>query len=568
MNVSKVSILLFTLTALSACSSSSSMPSDATQGEVDMAEMMGITVEELRNQTPEEHMRMMQDMMQSEHGMQHSSVNHDVESGTLPADIAVDSLPVVQPTETINVADGDSITLNPTLVQKQIGNQKFAMLGYNSQIPGPIIRAPQGATITVNVTNNTPLATTVHWHGLRHDNKDDGVPDITQPAITPESSYSYQVSFPDDGVYWYHPHVREDVQQDHGLYGNLIVDPSDTAVVAPVNQSEVLVLDDLLLDEEGMIVPHGNNDANFSLMGRFGNVMLVNGQPAEDFKLSVDRGAVVRFYITNVANTRTFNLKIDGGAMKRIGSDVGRYEQASWVESITIAPAERYIVDVLFEDDGQYPIIHESPLASYQIGTVVVNSSDVTPEYSESFSTLQTHTDVVTDVDQYRKYFDRPVDKTLELDIEMGGPHGMMDHGMMMDHDESGIEWEDTMPGMNAMMTGDDVSWILRDADTGAENMDINWQFAVGDVVKVRVINLEESAHPMQHPVHFHGQRFLILDIDGKRQENFVWKDTILVPTGTTVDLLVDMSNPGEWMFHCHIAEHLTNGMMGSFTVQ
>ena len=97
--------------------------------------------------------------------------------------------------------------------------------------------------------------------------------------------------------------------------------------------------------------------------------------------------------------------------------------------------------------------------------------------------------------------------------------------------------------------------------------MDIHWQFNVGDIKKIRITNLEDSPHPMQHPIHFHGQRFLVLSVDGKRSDNLVWKDTVLVPAGSTVELLFDMSNPGTWMMHCHIAEHLSNGMMGMFTV-
>ena len=93
------------------------------------------------------------------------------------------------------------------------------------------------------------------------------------------------------------------------------------------------------------------------------------------------------------------------------------------------------------------------------------------------------------------------------------------------------------------------------------------WKFKVGDVVKVRIINEEDSAHPMQHPIHFHGQRFLVLSDNGVPNTNLVWKDTTLVPIGHEVDILFDISNPGEWMFHCHIAEHLSNGMMGMFKV-
>ena len=73
--------------------------------------------------------------------------------------------------------------------------------------------------------------------------------------------------------------------------------------------------------------------------------------------------------------------------------------------------------------------------------------------------------------------------------------------------------------------------------------------------------------HAMQHPIHFHGQRFLVLTTNGVKNDNLVWKDTTLIQKGDTVEILVDMENPGNWMAHCHIAEHLESGMMFNFRV-
>ena len=112
------------------------------------------------------------------------------------------------------------------------------------------------------------------------------------------------------------------------------------------------------------------------------------------------------------------------------------------------------------------------------------------------------------------------------------------------------------------------MTWILRDRATGAENGDIDWKFKVGDVVKIRIYNAPESFHPMNHPIHIHGQRFLVLSMDGVENQNLVWKDTAIAPVGSTMDVLVEMSNPGDWMIHCHIAEHLSAGMMFGFTVE
>jgi FtsP/CotA-like multicopper oxidase with cupredoxin domain len=135
-------------------------------------------------------------------------------------------------------------------------------------------------------------------------------------------------------------------------------------------------------------------------------------------------------------------------------------------------------------------------------------------------------------------------------------------------HDAGGIEWEDDMLELNRRTTPANMRWMLVDRDTGAANHGIEWQFTVGDRVKLRLVNEMDSDHPMHHPFHVHGAgRFVVLARDGVPETNYVWKDTVLVRTGETVDILLDVTNPGRWMAHCHIAEHHESGMMFSFDV-
>ena len=129
------------------------------------------------------------------------------------------------------------------------------------------------------------------------------------------------------------------------------------------------------------------------------------------------------------------------------------------------------------------------------------------------------------------------------------------------------IEWEDDMGMMNAQSTTDTLKWKLVDEATNAENMNIAWQFKKGDVVKIKIFNDDKSMHPMQHPIHIHGQRFLVLSTNGIKNQNLVWKDTTLIQTGDTVELLVQMDNSGDWVIHCHIPEHMEAGMMSQFQV-
>jgi FtsP/CotA-like multicopper oxidase with cupredoxin domain len=147
---------------------------------------------------------------------------------------------------------------------------------------------------------------------------------------------------------------------------------------------------------------------------------------------------------------------------------------------------------------------------------------------------------------------------------EGGASH---DHG----HDHAaagGIEWEDDMVDVNRITTPANMRWKLVDRDTGDENAAIDWKFRVGDQVKIRLLNEMAGDHPMHHPFHVHGAgRFLVLSRDGVPEANLVWKDTVLVRTGETVDILLDVTNVGRWMAHCHIAEHHESGMMFSFEV-
>jgi FtsP/CotA-like multicopper oxidase with cupredoxin domain len=143
------------------------------------------------------------------------------------------------------------------------------------------------------------------------------------------------------------------------------------------------------------------------------------------------------------------------------------------------------------------------------------------------------------------------------------------DHGDHHDHSAVGtIEWEDDMVDINRITTPANTRWSLIDKDTGDANHAIDWQFRVGDQVKLRLVNEMDSDHPMHHPFHVHGAgRFIVLARDGTPEENLVWKDTVLVRTGETVDILLDITHAGRWMAHCHIAEHHESGMMFSFNV-
>jgi FtsP/CotA-like multicopper oxidase with cupredoxin domain len=480
------------------------------------------------------------------------------------------TLPMVQPGAVVRMNDGDTLDLTARLVRRTINGRTFVMYGFNGQVPGPMIRVKQNATIVVRFHNRIDLPSTVHWHGVRLANSNDGVPGITQEAVAPGGDYIYTVHFPDAGIYWYHPHVREDIEQAMGLFGNMLVDSPEHGYYSPVNSEQTLMLDDLLINADTLI-PFGKKGPDFALMGRVGNVLLVNGEPR--WKMRVDSGAVVRFFITDVASSRTYSLSFGDAPIKVVAGDVSRFEHEERVPSVVIAPAERYVVEVKFARPGRYALVNAVQAINHYegefraevdtMGVVEVGHEAAKPDLSPQFATLRSNEAVTRDIARYRQYFDRKPDRSLTLTIRPGNLPLFTVQFMSVDTAYfAPVEWVDGMPMMNWLSSSEQLEWIIRDDSTGKENGDIDWHVKQGSVVKLRIFNDPRSFHPMQHPIHLHGQRMLVVARDGVRTKNLVWKDTAIIPVGSTVDLLIDASNPGAWMLHCHIAEHLGSGMM------
>ena len=273
--------------------------------------------------------------------------NIPAESDYFSTDTA--GLPEVSGAEVVELGNGDTFDLRIAAVTKRLGDATVRMLAYNGSIPGPTLRVSEGSELIVNVANESDLEATVHWHGLRLDNRFDGTHE-TQVLIPVGGTFSYRIEFPDPGVYWYHPHIREDDGQEMGLYANILVVPADPEYWPPANRELLLTLDDVLV-EDGKIAAFSRAETTYAAMGRFGNVLLVGGET--DLALGALSGEVVRFYLTNTANTRVFNVALPGARMKLVGGDSGRYEREEFIDSVILAPSERVVVDVLFEQPGQ-----------------------------------------------------------------------------------------------------------------------------------------------------------------------------------------------------------------------
>ncbi len=316
----------------------------------------------------------------------HEGHTHTIDE--LPTE--TEGLPEARETELVELSDGDELELEIAPVRKRIGDATVRMLAYNGSVPGPTLKVPQGSTITVHAANRGDIDATVHWHGLRLENRYDGTHD-TQAPIPVGETFTYRVHVPDEGAYWYHPHIREDYGQELGLYGNILVTPSDPDYWPPANRELLITLDDILI-EDGRIAAFSESETTHVAMGRFGNVMLVAGEA--DLSLEASRGEVVRFYFTNTANTRVFNVTLPGAQMKLVGADAGHYEREELVDEVLLAPSERVVVDVLFGEPGELALEHRTPERTYHLARSRSSTSRPSSRSPTSFTQLRTNHDM------------------------------------------------------------------------------------------------------------------------------------------------------------------------------
>ena len=401
------------------------------------------------------------------------------------------------------------------------GTPPTKVWAYNGTVPGPLIDAKVGDELVVHFTNRLPEPTTIHWHGVRVPEAMDGTPAVQAP-VPPGGTFEYRFTLRDRGLFWFHPHIRSDVQIEKGLYGVIRVQGPNEPVV---DHDAVLVLDDVRVLADGSFPTY--LDDNSKMLGRQGNVLLVNGQTMPT--ISWRSGAIERIRVVNVANGRFFNLTLPGYKWRVIGTDGGFVPKPYDTDHVLIAPGERY--DLMLIPTGRsgeevtllsapYDRGHDTggapplPLAKFRISE---ESPLVAGALPSSFLPLE-------------QLVDGPTNQTITLG--------------------EGIQNGDLAFTINGAMYPN-VAPI---------------QVASGSIQRFDVRNDTE----MDHPFHIHGVFFQNLATNGQATplDQLVAKDTIISPKMTTLRLVARFDELGAWMYHCHIPEHAEGGMMGEIHVK
>lgn len=409
---------------------------------------------------------------------------------------------------------------------------------YNQQTPGPIIRVKQGETVSIPFTNRLDQPTTVHWHGLRIDNRMDGVPGMTQSAIEPGEAFHYRFTPQDAGTFWYHTHNRTWEQLARGLHGTLIVEERDPI---QVDQDLVFVVDDWLIDENGQIDEASMGSLHdWAHAGRLGNILTVNGQYKPGFP--VKTGERIRLRCINVANSRVMPLQVQGVTAHAIAID-GQPVTPYPLENgeFTLAPAQRIdlILDMTQSPGQQAEVRFFSRRNELVAATFDYHPTEVARSTALT-SSIELPPNPLPNIDLAKA-------QSFKLPMEGGAMGGMR-----------GAEYQGKWTEIRELAQQGKI-WALN----GVADLPEKPFFSVkrGTVVTLDIENLSSWPHAM----HTHGHHFKPVDDQGRLEP--VWRDTILLDARENRKIAMVADNPGKWLFHCHMVEHTAGGMITWFEV-
>ncbi len=414
---------------------------------------------------------------------------------------------------------------------------------YNGNTPGPEIRIKRGERVKVRLINQLKEPTTIHWHGIRIDNKMDGVPDLTQRRVNEGETFEYDFIAPDAGTYWYHAHFQSWKQVARGLYGPLIID-EDTPLFDK-DHDITLMMDDWRLDKEGKLDLNSLGALrDWSHAGRLGNWLTINGQSRPDFTLKT--GEAYRLRLINASNARILRLNPNLPGAKIIAYDGQslKQPQTELLSPLEIAPAQRVDLAITPTEQGTInleEISSEEPLSFAQF---TVSGNEQKPASLPVLTENSLPTPDLTSA------------KNLTLDMT-GGAMGMMGKdGKMLEmvHKGKKLSREDIRKTKQV--------WAFN----GVANLAKDPYFQA-DRNETITINVKNNT-AFSHAIHMHGHHFQIIEHSAKKLEGEnPWRDTFLIKRNETVKIAFVADNPGKWLLHCHMLEHAAAGMSTWFKV-
>lgn len=402
----------------------------------------------------------------------------------------------------------------------------FATMGFNGAHLGPTLRAARGDKVRVHVTNNLPVATTAHWHGMLLPASQDGT---AHQAIAPGTTWTPSWTIAQGAAtLWYHPHPhgQTELQVGSGMAGMFLIDeatpsglPSDYGV-----DDIPLIIQDVTVQSGGQ----GPGTPTTAPIGRIGNTVIVNGTHEPHFAATTRQ---LRLRVLNASAARCYNLELSSGdEFHLVGTDGGLLPAPKPMGSLLLSPAERAEIVVTVPPDAEL-VLRSVP---HDLG--MGKGDDVTSGAEDTFGILRI-TGAAT---------------SGELPTELPTALPSANH-----------------PGR---ASGVERHFTLEDTTINGKAMDmdrIDTVIAAGSTETWTLENVSKRAHNF----HIHGTQFIVTAENGgsPAPRNQGWKDTIFIAPGGTAELTVPFSSYADpatpYMYHCHMLWHEDQGMMAQYVL-
>jgi FtsP/CotA-like multicopper oxidase with cupredoxin domain len=415
---------------------------------------------------------------------------------------------------------------------------------FNGSVPGTQIRVTEGETLKIKLKNELPEPVSIHWHGIHVPNEMDGIPGVTQNAVQPGETFTYEFTPTVPGTYMYHTHQNAVNQLDMGLYGSIIVEPKEKTY----DRDYTLMLDEWISNpEESNMAMTTNENGHMnhgSMSGEHGasssdkgmghdmnvyDIFTINGKSGDAVKpLKVKEGEKVRIRLANIGYL-SHNIHLHGHKFKVVAIDGQELSEPQEIKDqlLAIAPGERYDIEFVADNPGKWYLECHGDM-----------------EGSDGMKALIQYEGNNKTKDQSNQNEDLPIFAFTN--------YGAKKDGRFILDQKYDIEYTMNLDGNNMKNI-----WTIN--GNSFPNVD-GLQVKKGDLVKVTLVNNSKDA---DHPMHLHGHSFQVLSKNGKPVEGTpIIKDTINLKPGDEYVVAFEADNPGNWLFHCHDLHHATGGMV------
>ncbi len=421
------------------------------------------------------------------------------------------------------------ITAMPSQAELVSGH-RTDVLAFNGTIPAPTIRCRQGEPVTIRFTNLLDEPTTIHWHGLRIPIEMDGVPFLSQPPIMPGETFVYRFVPPDAGTFWYHPHMNSVKQLGMGLVGVIVV---EEASPVSFDHDQILMLKHWHIDAKGqwkqLMIPRLS-----ARMGTPGEWSSVNGVHLPVYQLA--EFATTRLRLANVDNTITYPIAIHGAETWVIAIDGNPVKTPYKLTEHKLGPGMRLDIGLVAPKAGAHVYVRQMkgqfafPLCEFEVLASELPKGQTLPRL--------------------------PMNPIPEVNIEAAEQIDFV------------FEWQGAIAPVGKDGKPKDEFWLVnKRAWQGMSQQSVPLPLASLQLGRSYIFNLKNVTQ-YHHPIHLHGHTFTVLELDGKKLAQPFHTDTILLGKNGSAKAALVADNPGRWMYHCHVIEHLKTGLMGYIEVK